>query len=633
MTSHVKPLPHKNRSHAGCADMIKRKANHCSTRKAVPIKNVHHPAMAAAIIFFSKASAMVHAPIDGFVYSSRIVHDPRWQRSNEDRCGGLENRIGSEHHRRLRYLPFEPESSWMISQDTAANPEVNRWLTAVSVLAGTFMVILDSTVVNVSLPYIAGNLSASVEEATWVLTTYLAANAIIIPITGWLANYFGRKRLIQLAVVGFTAASFFCGFSPSLTILIIFRIIQGLCGGVMQPLSQAVMLESFPPRERGQAMALWGLGVVVAPILGPVLGGWLTDNYSWRWVFYINIPIGIAALAMIRRYVFDPPYIRRGSARIDYWGLSLLVIGIGALQVALDQGQEEDWFASDWISAMLAIATIAILALIIHELFAASPVVNLRVFRQPTYATGVVLITMTGFVLYGSLVVFPILLQTLLKYPPLQAGIAMAPRGFGMLLMMPLVGLLIARTDSRMLMAIGFGVGAATLFWFSRLDLTAGYWDYFWPQLIQGLGFALLFIPLTTTTMDPIPNEAMGNATSIFNLMRNVGGSVGIAVTQTLMSRGRQLHLNILGSHVSVYDAVVQERLRQLQAAFVSRGADPVTAVQQSNGTLWASVQQQAAILTFNDAFRLMGIIFLVLVPIGYVMRRPRSGRKQAASE
>jgi MFS transporter, DHA2 family, multidrug resistance protein len=521
----------------------------------------------------------------------------------------------------------------MVGEGTVVNPGINPWLTGVSVLAGTFMVVLDSTVVNVSLPYIAGNLSASVEEATWVLTMYLAANAIIIPITGWLANYFGRKRLIQIAIIGFTAASFFCGFAPSLEILIIFRIIQGLSGGVMQPLSQAVMLESFPPHERGEAMALWGLGIVAAPIFGPVLGGWLTDNYSWRWVFYINIPIGIAAFMMIRRFVFDPPYIRRASGRIDYWGLSLLVIGIGALQVALDQGQEEDWFASDWITAMLVVAVIALTALIVHELLTRNPVVDLKVFRQSTYTTGVILMTMAGFVLYGSMVIFPILLQTLLKYPPLQAGIAMAPRGFGMLLVTPLVGLLISRIDPRTLLASGFGFGALTLFWFSRLDLRSGYWDYFWPQIIQGACFACLFVPLTTATMDPISNEKMGNATSIFNLMRNIGGSVGIAVTQTLMSRGRQLHTNILGSHISPYSHLAQERMRQLQSAFMAQGSDPVTAAQRSHGALWATVQQQASILTFNDIFRLMALIFLLLVPLSYVMRRPRSRRRQAVSE
>jgi MFS transporter, DHA2 family, multidrug resistance protein len=510
---------------------------------------------------------------------------------------------------------------------------VNPWLVAISVLAGTFMVILDSTVVNVSLPFIAGNLSSTVEEATWVLTTYLAANAIIIPITGWLANYFGRRRLLQIAVVGFTASSFFCGFAPNLTALILFRILQGMSGGVMQPLSQAIMLESFPAHERGKAMALWGLGIVVAPILGPVIGGWLTDNYSWRWVFYINIPIGIVALGMIRRFVFDPLYIRRSSERIDYWGLCLMVVGIGALQVALDQGQEEDWLSSRWITLMLAVAIVALIALAAREMFARAPIINLRIFKDSTYATGVILITMTGFVLYGSMVILPILLQTILQYPPLQAGITMAPRGVGMLLIMPIVGILISRMDPRRLLATGFGVGAVTLIWFSVLNLRSGYWDYFWPQLIQGAGFALLFVPLTTITMDSIGNEAMGNATSIFNLMRNVGGSAGIAVTQTMLARGRQRHINILGANISSYSPLTQQRLSQLQSAFVAQGADPVTAAQRARGALWGTVQQQAAILTFNDSFRLLGIIMLILVPLGYVMRRPRSRPKAPVSE
>ena len=514
--------------------------------------------------------------------------------------------------------------------DRAAPPRVNPWLVGISVLSGTFMVILDSTVVNVSLPYIAGNLSSTIEEATWVLTMYLAANAVIIPITGWLANYFGRKKLLLLAVAGFTAASFFCGFAASLTMLIIFRVIQGLSGGVMQPLSQAIMLESFPPHERGQAMALWGLGIVVAPIFGPVIGGWLTDNYSWRWVFYINIPIGILATILIRRFVFDPPYIRRGTAGIDYRGILLMFLGIGALQIALDQGQQEDWLASRWITALLVLAGASLLIFLVHELLTRSPVIDLRVFKEHTYAAGVLLMTMTGFVLYGSMVIFPILLQTLLQYPPLQAGVAMVPRGIGMLIMTPAVGLLIGRMDARLLMACGFTFGSITLFWFSGLDLSAGYWDYFWPQMIQGASFNLLFVPITTATMDPISNEAMGNATSIFNLMRNIGGSIGIAATQTMLARGRQRHTNILGVHVSEYDPETRERLRQLQSVFEARGSDPVTAAQRSRGALWASVQRQAAILSFNETFRLLGLLLLLFVPVGFLMRRPRTKPRQS---
>src|SRR5438552_9944549 len=314
---------------------------------------------------------------------------------------------------------------------TEAHRTINPWLIAVAVMFATFMEVLDTTVVNVSLPHIAGSLSATIDEATWVLTSYLVANAIILPMTGWLASRFGRKRLLMLSVVGFTASSFLCGLAPTLGTLIMFRIMQGATGGAMQPLSQAVLLEAFPPHDRGKAMGFWGLGIVVAPILGPVLGGWLTDSYSWRWVFYINIPVGIASLMMTKLFIFDPPYLRQESRRVDYWGIGMLAVGIGALQIVLDKGQEADWFSSTFITTLAVIAAATLVACIIFELITDDPVVDLRVFKERSYAVGVFLMTVVGFVLYGSLVLLPIMLQTLLGYPSLQAGIAMAPRGVG----------------------------------------------------------------------------------------------------------------------------------------------------------------------------------------------------------
>src|SRR5437667_2870289 len=277
--------------------------------------------------------------------------------------------------------------------------QINPWLIAVSVMFATFMEVLDTTVVNVSLPHIAGSLSASIDEATWALTSYLVANAIILPMTGWLASMFGRKRLLMLSVVGFTAASFLCGLAPTLGSLIIFRIIQGATGGALQPLSQAVLLEAFPPHDRGKAMGFWGLGIVVAPILGPVLGGWLTDTYSWRWVFYINIPVGIASIVMTKLFIFDPPYLRQESRKIDYWGIGMLAVGIGALQIVLDKGQEDDWFGSSWIVVASVISLAALVLFVVHELNTREPVVHLRVFKNRTYAAGVFLMTMLGFVL------------------------------------------------------------------------------------------------------------------------------------------------------------------------------------------------------------------------------------------
>jgi DHA2 family multidrug resistance protein len=501
---------------------------------------------------------------------------------------------------------------------------VNPWIIALSVMFATFMEVLDTTVVNVSLPHIAGSLSATIDEATWALTSYLVANAIILPMTGWLATRFGRKRLLMLSVVGFTAASFLCGLAPTLSFLVVCRILQGATGGALQPLSQAVLLEAFPPHDRGKAMAFWGLGIVVAPILGPVLGGWLTDSYSWRWVFYINIPIGIASIVMTKLFIFDPPYLRQQERKIDYWGIGMLAVGIGALQFVLDKGQEEDWFSSDLITTLAIISGVTLVVLIIHELMTDDPVVDLRIFKERSYAVGVFLMTVLGFVLYGSMVLLPIMLQTLLGYPPLQAGIAMAPRGIGSFVMMPLTGLMIGRFDSRKLLATGFVVGGTTLLWLSQLNLQAGYWDIFWPQLVQGSSMALVFVPLTTVAMDAIPRERMGNATSLFNLMRNIGGSVGIATTGTMLARHRQALTSLFGSNVTAYDATSRSMFYQMREAFIARGADAVTATNRAYAALFGMVQRQAAMVSFVGIFQLLGFMFIALVPLVLLMRRPR---------
>jgi MFS transporter, DHA2 family, multidrug resistance protein len=503
---------------------------------------------------------------------------------------------------------------------------INPWLIAVSVMFATFMEVLDTTVVNVSLPHIAGSLSASIDEATWALTSYLVANAIILPMTGWLASRFGRKNLLMLSVVGFTLSSFLCGVAPTLGMLIVFRILQGATGGCLQPLSQAVLLEAFPPKDRGKAMGFWGLGIVVAPIMGPVLGGWLTDNYSWRWVFYINLPVGIASIVMTKMFIFDPPYLRQENRGIDYWGIGMLAVGIGALQVLLDKGQEEDWFASNWMTALAIISAVCLVALIFHELTTDDPVIDLRVFKLRSYAVGVFLMTTLGFVLYGSMVLLPIMLQTLLAYPPLQAGIAMAPRGIGSFFMMPLTGLMTGRFDARKLLTAGLIIGGTTLIWLSQLNLQAGYWDIFWPQLVQGVGMSLVFVPLTTVSMDPVPRERMGNATSLFNLMRNIGGSVGIATTGTMLARNNQSTTALLGRNVNAFDPATQSILAQMKGAFMAAGADAVTANQRAFAVLFGMVQRQAAMVSFVGIFQLLGIVFIALVPLVLLMKRPTGG-------
>src|SRR4051812_2218157 len=509
---------------------------------------------------------------------------------------------------------------------------INPWLIAVSVMFSTFMEVLDTTVVNVSLPHIAGSLSASIDEATWALTSYLVANAIILPMTGWLASVFGRKRLLMASVIGFTVASFLCGLAPTLGSLIVFRIIQGATGGALQPLSQAVLLEAFPPEERGKAMGFWGLGIVTAPILGPVLGGWLTDTYTWRWVFYINIPVGIASIVMTKLYIFDPPYLRTESRKVDYWGIGMLTVGIGTLQFVLDKGQQEDWFESAMILSLSIISAITLIALVVHELTTDDPIVDLRVFKARSYAVGVFLMTIVGFVLYGSMVLLPVMLQTLLGYPPMQAGIAMAPRGIGSFVMMPLVGLMIGRFDPRRLLAVGLVVGGMTLVWLSRLNLQAGYWDIFWPQFFQGIGMSLLFVPLTTVSMDPIPRERMGYATSLFNLMRNIGGSVGIATTGTLLARNNQSTISLLGSNVTQYDAASRQTFEGLRGAFMASGADTVTATSRAYAALFGIVQRQATMVSFVGIFQLLGLMFIVMVPLILLMKRPRGGSGPVAA-
>jgi len=487
----------------------------------------------------------------------------------------------------------------------------------------TFMEVLDTTVVNVSLPHIAGNLSASVDEATWVLTSYLVANAIILPITGWLANYFGRKNLLMLSVGGFTIASLMCGLSVNLPMLIVFRLLQGACGGSMQPLSQAVLLEAFPPEDRGKAMGFWGLGIVAAPVLGPVLGGWLTDSYSWRWVFYINLPVGIGAIIMTKLFIFDPPYIKRGAGKVDYWGIGLLALWVGALQILLDKGQEEDWFGSNLIRTLFVLFTIALIGFLVRELTARAPVVDLHVFRLRTYSTGVFLMTLLGFGLYGSLVVLPIWLQTLLGYPATQAGLTLAPRGMGSMVGMPIVGMIAGRFDNRKLLACGLAVVGGTMFAFSTMNMNVGYWNLFWPQFIQGFGLGLVFVPLTTVTMGPVRREEMGNATSLFNLMRNVGGSIGIATATTLQARYLQKHTNYLVAHVTQSSQATRHVENMLNGFWSSGGSGPTQSQQQTLLSLWGMVQMQASMLSFIDIFRIFTGVFILMLPLLFLLKRP----------
>jgi DHA2 family multidrug resistance protein len=506
-----------------------------------------------------------------------------------------------------------------------SNPAVHRRLVTFAVLSCAVMEVLDTSVVNVSLPHIAGNLSSTTEEATWLLTSYLVSNAIILPMSGWLANYFGRRRLLLTVVSGFTLSSLLCGIAPSLPMLIFFRVLQGVTGGGLQPLSQAVLLEEYPPHERGKAMALFGMGIVAAPILGPTLGGWITDTFSWRWVFYINLPVGITSLILISLYVHDPSYVRRGKLRVDLWGFGMLALGMGALQIMFDKGQQEDWFNSNLIVTLAVLSVVLLAGFVLRELTVDQPIVQLNLLKYRSFSMGIVLVTVLGFVLFGSVVLLPLFMQTLLGWTATTAGLWTSPRAIGTAFFMPLVGYLLGKAwDSRWMLGFGFLIGGVSLLGFSRMSLQSGTWDILVWLILQGAGMSLIFVPLTTLTMDPIPKQVTGYATSLYAVTRNIGSSIGISFVTTMLARRSQLHQSVLAAHVTPYDPSVQQFLTRTQGLLVRGGADPVTANRRSLALLYGTVQQQAATLSFLDLFRIMGLLFLICVPFVILFRKQK---------
>lgn len=516
----------------------------------------------------------------------------------------------------------------------ASPHRVNPWVVTFSVMLATFMEVLDTTVVNVSIPHISGNLASTNEEGTWVVTSYLVANAIVLPISGWLANHFGRKRLLLTCVAGFTLTSLFCGLATSLPELILFRVLQGITGGGLQPLAQAILLETFPKERHGHAMAAYGIGILLAPILGPTLGGWITDNYNWRWIFYLNLPVGILSLFLMNRFVFDPHYVRRGKGKVDLWGIGFLALGIGSLQVVLDTGERKDWFASQYIQIFAGFCIFGLVAMVIRELITDHPVVDLRVLKNRSFSSGVVLISMLGFILYASLVLLPLYLQTLMGYPAYNSGLALSPRGVGALLFTPLAGHLTTKTDPRRLLVLGLVLGSLTMFDLAGLNLYAGFWDIFWAQIVQGVALSFLFIPLMSLAMSRIAPEKMGNATSIFNLMRNIGGSFGIALMTTFLSRRSQLHQNHLVANITAGSLEAREWLEGIRAGFQLHGADAVTAAHKAMAAIYGLVQKHAAMLAFVEAFWVMGMLFLAMLPFLFLLQysKPKPKTRAAGS-
>ena len=505
---------------------------------------------------------------------------------------------------------------------------INPWVIAVTVTLATFMEVLDTSIANVALPHIAGNLSAGRDESTWVLTSYLVSNAIVLPLSGWFSGLIGRKRFYMSCVAVFTVSSFLCGLAPSLGVLVLFRILQGTGGGGLQPSEQAILNDTFPLEKRGMAFAVYGLAVVVAPTIGPWLGGWITDNFSWRWIFYINVPVGIVSLLLTNFLVSDPPYMKRAKVkagfRIDYIGIGLVGLGLGSMQIILDKGQREDWFSSSFIRVFFVLMLVGIIAGILWELREKEPVVDLRMLKDRNFSIATTAMFFLGFVLYASTVLIPQLLQELLGYTAQLAGMALSPGGAVIMCMMPVVGLLVSKVDTRILITFGCIVSASALFVMAGWDTGLDYGHAVRARMLQSFGLAFLFIPINVAAFAYVPKEKTNMGTGIINLARNIGASVGIATVTTMLDRRTQFHQSRLVEHVTDFSAAYHNMLNGTQVKLVAAGSTAAHASAQAHGIIYNTIQRQAVMLAFIDDFKMLGVVFLAVIPILLLMRKPR---------
>ena len=500
---------------------------------------------------------------------------------------------------------------------------VNPWLVTCSVMLPTFMEVLDTAIASVALPYIAGSLSATNSEATWVLTSYLVANAVILPASNWFARRFGRKRFLLICVVIFTVASFFCGAAPSLTAILLARVAQGAGGGALQPLSQSILLESFPPRERSKSMAAYGLGIVVAPVLGPTLGGWLTDTWSWRYAFYINIPVGILAVFMIARFVHDPPYIKHAKVgAFDNIGFGLLAVWTGCLQVVLDKGQEDDWFGSVWVRWAVAALVAALAGWIWRSWSNPRGLVDLHVLKNRNFRTGCFLIALLGMCIYITITILPLYYQEVLGYTAFTAGLVVGPRGIGSFIGSPVIGVLGSRMDNRKLLCGGFiGFGVCALF-FGMVNLNIGPYTLLLPITLTGFALSFVFVPLATMTTSTLSREEMGNATGLFNMLRNIGGSIGIAMATTAIIRRAALHQTEIGAHLTPSSAVFEQKAR-LISVYLGHHIGGPSARPGSMATIYEMLQQQSALLAYVDVFRWTALLAFFCAAAVWLFGKP----------
>jgi len=501
---------------------------------------------------------------------------------------------------------------------------MSRALIALTVMLPTLIEIVDMSVVNVSLDHIRGSLSAGIDESTWAITSYLVSNAIVIPITGWLSRLFGRKNYLIASISMFTISSFLCGSAWSLRSLVIFRIIQGIGGGALQPLSQSILLEAFPPAQHGMAMAIFGIGIMFGPIIGPLLGGWITDNWSWRWIFYINVPIGIISVLLSMLVIQDPPYMKRVRMKIDYMGLIFLALGLGSLQFILDKGQREDWFSSPVIVTFTIISVISLTLFVIIELFSEGPVINLRLFKDRTFTSGNILMFFAFFNLFGSIVLLPIYLQTLMGYTAFLTGLLLGPGGIATVFALPIAGKFVEKKDPRIILIAGILISALSTYMMSGFNLRADFLSLTIPRVILGVGMGFLFIPLTTMTLSHIPKERMTEATAMYNLLRNIGGSFGVAFVTTMLARRAQFHHLRLIEHLTPFDTTYMEVKGYITGLLHFRGLSSMN----PDALIYGELLRQANMMAFNDAFYLLSVLLLLILPMVFFMKRIKPRRQ-----
>jgi DHA2 family multidrug resistance protein len=506
--------------------------------------------------------------------------------------------------------------------DETAHPKINPWVIAVAVIVPTFIEVLDTTVISVAVPTIAGNLSATISQTTWIQTGYLISNAIVLPAAAWFSSVFGRKQFLLACIAIFTLASLACGAAPNLTFLITASIVQGAGGGALQPISQAILLESFPPAKRGQAMAAYALGVVLAPVLGPALGGWLTENYSWRWIYYMNIPCGLAAMWMIQQFVFDPDYIRNAKpSRIDAIGFGVLAIWLGTLQTVLNKGQDEDWFNSGFIRWLSLISAIAFIAFLVRELRTRNPLADLRVFADRNFLCSSALVAVTFVLLYGIMNLQPLMMQNLMGYTAYSSGVAQMSRGLGMAVFVPVVGALIGKVSDRLLIGPGLVLLAVASLIMGDFNLDIAKSTFFWPNFLQGVGMSLTMIPLMTVAMATIRKEQMGNATGLYALVRNLAGSVGIAITIAMVTRAAQAHQATLVTHLTPYDPAYQNAAHAAAGALApSIGAAQAQA--GAMGMIYKALLLQSNMQAFVDVFRWLALLCALTIPLVFLLKK-----------